>query len=72
MRSATVKLEIVGDTYLDIVNAAEVKLTEFLGVEQEELTKHVAYEINITEASGVSADLNYKAELIARIKDVRS
>ena len=72
MRSATVKLEIVGDTYLDIVNAAEVKLTEFLGVEQEELTKHVAYEINITEASGVAADLNYKAELIARIKDVRS
>jgi hypothetical protein len=72
MRSATVKLEIVGDTYNDIVNAAEIKLTEFLGVAQEELTKYVAYEINVTEASGVAADLIYKAELIARIKDVRN
>lgn len=72
MRSATVKLEILGDTYLDIVNAAEIKLTEFLGVDLEDLTKYVAYEINITEAKSTAADLNYTAELIARIKDVRS
>ena len=68
MSASTFKTVVFGDNYEEIVQSAEEEICEFLGIDEDELSKRVNYELIISKDDSVSADLTYKAEVIARIK----
>lgn len=68
MSASTFKTVVYGDNYDEIVQSAEEEICEFLGIDEDELVKKVNYELIICKDDSISADLTYKADVIARIR----
>ena len=82
MRTTSLKFVVHGDSYEELVAAADAAINKFLGSssyedyyddEDEEPTeKHkVNYELVVSENPDISSEYQYTAEVIARIKDAR-
>lgn len=68
MSSATLRVSVQGDSYLEVVERAEEEICSFLEIEEDELEKRVKYEILVEKDDDFEAEYAYKAEVIARIK----
>jgi hypothetical protein len=68
MRTSTVKLTVYGDTFLELSEAAEMSLINFLQVDLDDLDKYAQYELLVTENIDMGSDSAYVAEVVARIK----
>lgn len=68
MSASTFKTVVYGDNYEEIVQSAEEEICEFLGISEDELSRKINYELIICKDDSVSADLTYKADVIARIR----
>ena len=68
MSASTFKTVVYGDNYDEIIQGAEEEICEFLGLEEDELARKVNYELIICKDDSISADLTYKADVIARIR----
>jgi hypothetical protein len=68
MRTSTVKLTVYGDTFLELSEAAEMSLINFLQVDLKDLDKYAQYELLVTENIDMGSDSAYIAEVVARIK----
>jgi hypothetical protein len=68
MSASTFKTVVYGDNYDEIIQSAEEEICEFLGLEEDELARKVNYELIICKDDSISADLTYKADVIARIR----
>lgn len=81
MRTTTLKFYVSGDSYDELTSSADVAIEKFLRSEEDEYefgddyeptTRHtINYELVVTESENQSSEYQYKAEVIARIKDVR-
>jgi hypothetical protein len=81
MRTTTLKFNVVGDSYDELTSAADLAISKFLRSEDddyefdedyEEPSRHsINYELVVSENENQSDNHQYKAEVIARIKDVR-
>ena len=81
MRTTTLKFYVVGDSYDELVSAADTAIEKFLrsaeddydfGDDYEPEVRHnINYELVVGESEDISSDYQYKAEVIARIKDAR-
>lgn len=68
MSGSTFKTFVYGDNYDEIVDSSEEVIAEFLNIPVEDISKKVNYELIIEKDDSVSADLTYKAQVIARIR----
>lgn len=81
MRTTTLKFVVQGDSYDELTSAADTAIEKFLrsaddeyefGDEYEPGVRHsINYELVVSESEDISSDYQYKAEVIARIKDAR-
>lgn len=82
MKSITLNFTVQGDNYEELLQKAEVSISKFLGTEDEEddffdddsipeSFKNVNYELVVTQTEGLSAEYQYSAQVIAKVKDVR-
>ena len=81
MRTTTLKFHVIGDSYDELVSAADTAIEKFLRSEEDEyefgddyepeIRHNINYELVVSESENMSSDYQYKAEVIARIKDVR-
>ena len=81
MRTTTLKFHVSGDSYDELTSAADTAIEKFLHSAEDEYdfgddyeleTRHnINYELVVSESEDVSSDYQYKAEVIARIKDAR-
>lgn len=81
MRTTTLKFHVGGDSYDELVSAADTAIEKFLrsaedeydfGDDYEPEIRHsINYELVVSESEDISSDYQYRAEVIARIKDVR-
>lgn len=68
MSASTFKTVVYGDNYDEIIQSAKEEICEFLSIEEDELARKVNYELIICKDDSISADLTYKADVIARIR----
>jgi len=81
LRTTTLKFHVIGDSYDELVSAADTAIEKFLRSEEDEyefgddyepeIRHNINYELVVSESENMSSDYQYKAEVIARIKDVR-
>lgn len=81
MRTTTLKFYVGGDNYDELVSAADTAIEKFLSSAEDEydfgddyepeIRHSINYELVVSESENMSSDYQYKAEVIARIKDVR-
>lgn len=64
----TLRVEVYGDTYEELVSKAESEISSFLEVDIEDIDKKVTYELQVEKDDAFDAEFVYKSEVIARIK----
>ncbi len=70
MNSAIFKFRVDGSDYQNIQTKAKKELSEFIDVDVEELSKYVAYELEIEPSLKASSTYSYTALVTARLKNV--
>lgn len=72
MINATVSFQTFGDSYLEIVEKAMSILSIVLDIDEEDVQDHVNLDLAISENEpSIDNDSAYKADITARIKNVR-
>jgi hypothetical protein len=81
MRTTTLKFVVHGDSYEELSHAADVAISKFLGVsneeddyeefEEEPSNYSTNYELIVSENYEITSEYEYTAEVIARVKDAR-
>lgn len=81
MRTTTLKFVVEGNNYDELSSAADTAIEEFLrsaeddydfGDDYEVEVRHsINYELVVSPSEDSKSNYQYKAEVIARIKDVR-
>jgi hypothetical protein len=82
MRTTTLKFVVFGDSYDELVQAADLAISKFLGSnvepdddEEEEYETapphNINYELVVSETQDLTSEYEYSAEVIARIKDAK-
>ena len=83
--TTTLKFVVQGDSYEELKDRADIAISKFLevGEEDEEFdldeeeyeperpSQKIDYELLVTESDDISSNHQYTAEVIARIKDVK-
>ena len=83
--TTTLKFVVHGDSYEELKSKADIAISKFLEVgededeefdleeeyEPERPSQKIDYELLVTECENISSDHQYTAEVIARIKDVK-
>jgi hypothetical protein len=70
VNSAIFKFRVDGSDYQNIQTKAKKELSEFIDVDVEELSKYVAYELEIEPSLKASSTYSYTALVTARLKNV--
>lgn len=68
MNTATVRFTVYGDHHTEIKDKVSEGLCAYLQIDPEELERLVTYEINVERDDDVSEGLDFKADVIARIR----
>lgn len=68
MNKLSINLEIYGDSYEEIVTKAETEINYFLGTDSS-LDDLASYEIFVSKDLDMDADFEFKAQVVARIKN---
>jgi hypothetical protein len=68
--TTTLKFFISSDSYEEIVEIAESRISEFFNVELDNVRKKFGYEIDVTEDLDSLGDSMYSATVIVRGRDV--
>lgn len=71
MRSATLRLQVYGDSYDELIEATETQISNFLDIEVSDIQRYANYELIISDNSNMGSDASYEADVIVRIKDDR-
>lgn len=84
--TTTLKFVVHGDSYEELKTKADIAISNFLGVDNDEdeefyldeedyeperPKQKIDYELLVTESDDISSDHQYTAEVIARVKDVK-
>lgn len=72
MKIATYKFEVAGDSYEELVSEADKEISLLTGFAEEDVDKYVNYEMSIQEDIEMETETAYTAEVVARIKYVRT
>jgi hypothetical protein len=70
VNSAIFKFRVDGSDYQNIRDKAKKELAEFIDIELEELSKYVAYELEIEPSLKAPSTYSYTALVTARLKNV--
>jgi hypothetical protein len=70
VNSAIFKFRVDGSDYQNIQNKAKKELAGFINIELEELSKYVAYELEIEPSLKTTSTYSYTALVTARLKNV--
>lgn len=72
MNITTFRFAVEGDDIKDLGSKAEFKIAKLIDADYTEADffKKFTYELTITENNDISADCEYTADVVARIKDV--
>ncbi len=82
MKSITLNLNVQGDSYEELREKADIAISKFLGTDDEEddffdedsipeSFKTFNYELVVTQNNDLSAEYQYSAQVIAKVKDGR-
>lgn len=82
MRTTTLKFVVQGDSYDELVEAADLAISKFLGSNNEDIEDdeeeyesspphNINYELVVSEVQDLTSEYEYSAEVIARIKDAK-
>jgi hypothetical protein len=70
MNSAIFKFRVDGSDYQNIQDKAKKELSGFIDIEVEELSRYVAYELEIEPSLKTTSTYSYTALVTARLKNV--
>ena len=70
MNSAIFKFKVDGSDYQNIQDKAKKELAEFIDIDLEELSRYVAYELEIEPSLKTTSTYSYTALVTARLKNV--
>lgn len=71
MITSSIRINVAGDTYYEIFDAAINILAGVLEIPADEVEDRANIEISITENEPFDSDASYSAEIIARLRNVR-
>lgn len=68
MNKLSMDLEVYGDSYDEIIHKAESEINYFLGTDSP-LDELASYEVFVSKDLDMDADFEFKARVVARIKN---
>lgn len=81
MKSITLNLLVQGDSYEELREKADIAISKFLSLESEDDYfyeedesngfQQVNYELVVHQNEDISSEYQYKAQVIAKVKDAR-
>lgn len=66
----TLKFIVYADSHEELVENAELRISDFFQVDLEDVKKRFNYEIDVVENTDMTADSEYEATITVRGRDV--